>query len=66
MICYQHLYGRPHMAILQPSASPSDILCLFSAYLGSVHSYSHASALCVDEEYTAFDGSVPLAVALEV
>ena len=32
----------------------------------SVHSYSHASALCVDEDYTAFNGNVPLVVVLEV
>ena len=25
MNCYQHLYCRPHMAVLQPSVSPSDV-----------------------------------------
>ena len=32
MNCYQHLYCRPHMAILQPSASPSDVFLMSNSH----------------------------------
>jgi len=32
MNCYQHLYCKPHMAILQPSASPSDVFLMSNSH----------------------------------
>jgi len=40
MNCYQQLYCRPHMAILQPSASPSNWLTTLYT-----HTHTHLTAL---------------------
>ena len=45
MNCYQHLYCRLHMAILQPSAPPSDVFRYHN--LSFIHIDSHAFTLHV-------------------